>query len=84
MRWQTTQKETTSDSKNIEEEIIQDVSVPSHYPQKALTLPDSAQKIDQIITIIKTHWGDQEIVIHDKTFLLNEEGIKKIQDLLIK
>jgi hypothetical protein len=47
-------------------------------------LPDNAQKINEIITTIQTHRGDQEITINDKTFLLNEEGIKKVQDLLTK
>jgi hypothetical protein len=47
-------------------------------------LPDSTQKINEIITILQTHKGDQEIIISNKTFLLNEEGIEKIHALLGK
>ena len=54
------------------------------YSPKTYSLPDNTQKINEIITTIQTHRGDQEITINDKTFLLNDEGIKKVQDLLAK
>lgn len=78
--------------KTIEEEKPQEVKVnqetletspTSPIQQTKFTLPDNAQKINDIITIIQTHKGDKEITISDKTFFLNEEGIQKIQDLLI-
>ena len=56
----------------------------SPHQQTALTLPDSALKINELITLVQTYKGDQEITIGSKTFLLNEEGIQKIHALLIK
>jgi len=47
-------------------------------------LPDSAQKINELITLVQTHKGDQEINISNKTFFLNEEGMQKVHDLLAK
>ena len=60
-----------------------ETSPTSPTQQTKFTLPDNTQKINEIITIIQTHKGDKEITISNKTFFLNEEGIQKIQDLLI-
>lgn len=67
------------DTNNIEEE-----STTSPHQQTAFTLPDSAKKINELITLVQTHAGDQEITISNKTFLLNEEGVQKIRALLAK
>ena len=51
----------------------EEVSLTSPHQQTTFTLPDSAQKINEIITTIQTHKGDQEITISGRTFLLNKE-----------
>jgi len=56
----------------------------SPHPQTTFALPDSAQKINELITLVQTHKGDQEINISNKTFFLNEEGMQKVHDLLAK
>ncbi|MFA7298319.1 MAG: hypothetical protein WC010_01615 [Candidatus Absconditabacterales bacterium] len=82
LRGQTLIGDTSETTENKEEEpIIEMVGPPLPH---TLTLPDNTQKINEIITIIQTHKGDQEINISNKTFLLNEEGIEKIHVLLIK
>jgi hypothetical protein len=63
---------------------MEEISPTSPYQQTTFTLPDSTQKINEIITIVQTHKGDQEITIGNKTFLLNEEGIQRIYTLLAK
>ena len=76
--------EQIGDTEIIKEEVFADEnSSTSPYQQTTFTLPDNTQKINKMITIIETHTGDQEIRINNKTFLLNEEGIQKIHDLLI-
>jgi hypothetical protein len=67
-----------------EEKKVENIFSTSPHQQTTFTLPDSAQKINELITIIQTHKGDKEIIISNKTFFLNEEGIQKIQDLLVK
>lgn len=67
-----------------EKNDIEEISPTSPYQQNIFNLPDSAKKIDEIITIIQTHIGDQEITISNKKFLLNEEWIEKIRTLLEK
>lgn len=71
--------ETKSEEKIVEEEA----PIPPQQ-QNTFTLPDSAQKINELVTIIQTHKGDQEITISDKKFSLNSEWIQKIQALLAK
>lgn len=61
-----------------EKEVVEPIQ------QNEFSLPDSAKKINELITIIQTHKGDQEIVINGKAFLLNDEGIRKVRTLLIK
>lgn len=70
--------ETKKEDTPIEEEYI------APLPQTTFTLPDSAKKIDEIINIVTTYIGDQEITISNKNFLLNQEWIEKIRDLLAK
>lgn len=60
--------ETKSEEKIVEEEA----PIPPQQ-QNTFTLPDSAQKINELVTIIQTHKGDQEITISDKKFSLNSE-----------
>gem|GEM_PF-1953174 len=67
-----------------EEKKIEETSPTSPHQQTTFTLPDNAQKINELIAIIQTHKGDKEIGISNKIFFLNEEGIQKIQDLLVK
>ncbi len=67
-----------------EQKTIDPIAPTQSDPQTAWTLPDNAKKINEIITIIQTHKGDHEIKISDKAFLLNEEGIAKIRDLLAR
>ncbi len=74
-------EETVSGEKQQEEKIIEEI-LPTQ--QTNFTLPDSAQKIDELVNIIKTHAGDQEIAIANKKILINEEGVQKIRDLLVK
>ncbi len=71
--------ETKSEEKKIEE-------VPNLISQEqtVFLLPDSTKKINELITIIQTHKGDQEITIHNKKFFLNDDGIQKIQDLFAR
>jgi len=70
---------------NIQEKIItEEISPTSPHQQTTFILPDSAQKINELITLIQTHTGDKEITISNKKFLLNEEGIQKVHDLLSK
>jgi len=52
---------------------IEESSSTSPHQQSTLTLPDNAQKINELITIVQTHKGDQEITISNKTFFLNKE-----------
>ncbi|MEI7558642.1 MAG: hypothetical protein WCJ45_07825 [bacterium] len=73
------EKEKSKEERNTEDTIIEPTQ-----PQNVFALPDSAQKINELITIIQTHSGDQEITISGKVFLLNQEGIQKIHDLFIK
>lgn len=47
-------------------------------------VPDDTQKINELITIVQTHTGDQEVTIGNNIFMLNKEGIEKIQTLLVK
>ena len=71
------------DTEIIKEEIVADEQSPtSPHQQTNFSLPDNTQKIDEMIMIIQTHTGDQEITINNKVFLLNEEWIQKIHDLL--
>jgi hypothetical protein len=81
LRLKTIVEEKPQEIKTNEETI--EKSPTSPIPQTKFTLPDNAQKINDIITIIETHKGDQEIIIGNKKILLNKEGIQKIQDLLI-
>lgn len=84
LRSQSTVWETVITEKPKEEIFSKEIEDTPTYSPKPYSLPDNAQKINEIITTIQTHRGDQEITINDKTFLLNEEGIKKIKDLLTK
>ncbi|HMS91478.1 MAG TPA: hypothetical protein PKC87_04620 [Candidatus Absconditabacterales bacterium] len=85
LRGQPSTRENTTDIEAQKEEVMaEEVSPTSPYQQTTFTLPDSTQKINEIIIIIQTHKGDQEIRIGNKDFLLNEEGIQKIHDLLSK
>ena len=63
---------------------IEEISPTSPHQQKTFILPDNTQKINELILLVQTHKGDQEISINNKTFLLNEEGIQKVQALLAK
>jgi hypothetical protein len=67
-----------------EEHKIEETSSTSPHQKTTFILPDNTQKIDEIITLVQTHQGDQEINISNKTFFLNEEGIEKIHALLTK
>lgn len=85
LRWQSAVREETKDNESQEENISREEASPtSPYEQTIFTLPDSTQKINEIITIVQTHKGKKEITISNKTFLLNEEGIQKIHALLAK
>jgi hypothetical protein len=68
-----------SDDIFIKEEIQ-----PAPENQNTFSLPDNVQKIDQLVSIIQTHKGDQQITVGEKTFSLNEEGIQQIRILLTK
>ena len=67
-----------------DESIAEEISETSPHKKNVFILPDSTQKINELITILQTHKGDQEITISNKTFSLNEEGIQKVHDLLTK
>lgn len=71
--------ETKSEEKKIEE-VLDLIS----QEQTVFLLPDNAKKINELVTIIQTHKGDQEITIHNKKFFLNNDGIQKIQDLFAR
>ena len=45
-------------------------------------LPDNAGKLNELVHIVTTHTGNQEITVGSKTFFLNDEWIQKIKDLL--
>lgn len=66
------------------EEKVEELSPTSPHQQTIFMLPDSAQKINELVTLVQTHKGDQEITISNKTFYLNDEGIGKVRDLLAK
>ena len=86
LRWQgtpTDDKITIIENKK-EATAIEPISPIAFHQKTIYTLPDSAQKINEIITIVQTHIGDQEIIINDRIFSLNEEGIDKIRTLLNK
>ncbi len=80
----TTGEDTSGGENNQTETPIEETSPTSPYPQTTFTLPDNTHKIDEIITIIQTHPGDQEITIGNQKIVLNEEGVQKIQALLVK
>ena len=85
LRRPSTIAEDTSAGENNQTEVaIEETSTTSPYPQTTFTLPDNTHKIDEIITIIQTHPGDQEITIGNQKIVLNEEGVQKIQALLAK
>ena len=85
LRWQVSIGEQTEEIETKKEEIsIEEISPTSPHQETTFTLPDSAQKIDEIINIIETHNGDQEIIISNKSIFVNQEGIEKIQALLRK
>ena len=86
LRWQgtpTDDKITIIENKK-EATAIEPISPIAFHQKTIYTLPDRAQKINEIITIVQTHIGDQEIIINDRIFSLNEEGIDKIRTLLNK
>ncbi len=61
--------------------VAEENDIPVYTPQTDFNLPENAQKIQQLITIIQTHPGDQEITISGRKLLLNEQGITKVRDL---
>ena len=79
-----TDDKTTVLENKKKETPIEQLPPTSPHQNTIFALPDSAQKINEIITIVQTHIGDQEITINDRTFSLNEEGINKIRTLLNK
>jgi len=74
-------EETVEREKKSEEKEEEEREVPQ---ETNFVLPDSAQKIDELVTIIKIYTGDQEISINNKKFLVNDEGLQRIRDLLTK
>ena len=82
MRLQSSAEEQGSPESNKEAASDEQISQESLHQQTTLTLPDSALKINELITLVQTYKGDQEITIGNRTFLLNEEGIQKIHALL--
>ncbi len=85
LRLQSVSEDIPSDAK-IEKEKISIENTSSTLPdqQTIFTLPDDIQKINELIHIVQTHTGDQEININNKLFLLDKEGIDKIHILLAK
>lgn len=69
---------------NKEENVIEEYSPKIPENTTGYIVPDSAQKINELITLIQTHKGDNEITISNKTFYLNDEWIEKIHALLAK
>jgi len=49
--------------------------------KKPFWLPDNINHLDDLITLIQTHPGNEPIIIQDKEFLLSEEGIQKVHNL---
>lgn len=84
LRLQSAADEQGSPESKQEELRMEDDSNTSPHQQTVFTLPDSAQKINELIMLVQTNKGDQEITIGNKTFLLNDEGIQKIRALLVK
>ena len=85
LRWQASVNDIIVDIEKPKETISEEeISITSPHQQTTFTLPDNTQKINEIITTIQTHKGDQEITISGRTFLLNEEWIAKIHTLLAK
>jgi len=80
-----TEEQTEGSNESIGENIsVEEASITSPYQQTTFILPDSAQKINELITIVQAYTGDQEVTISNKTFSLSEEGIEKIRTLLAK
>lgn len=70
-------------SKEIDEEkysLPQEESVPVSVTD--FTLPDDIVKIEELVTIIQTHPGNEKITINNKEMLVNEQGKEKIHHLL--
>jgi len=84
LRLQSAVEEQVLGESKSEEHKAEEISTTSPHQQTTFILPDSAQKINELITLVQTHKGDQEITISNKTFFLNEEGIEKIHTLLAK
>ena len=83
LRLKSVVEEKTTDAETKQEESHRE-EIPSINQSTTFVLPDNAQKINELITIVQTHKGDQEITISNKTFSLNEIGIQKVHDLLVK
>ncbi len=82
-------KSVTENPSPTEWEVSDDIFIkeeiqPEPENQNTFSLPDNVQKIDQLVSIIQTHKGDQQITVGEKTFSLNEEGIQQIRILLTK
>lgn len=84
LRLQASAEEQGSMESKQEELRTEEASTTSPHQQTAFVLPDSAQKINELIMLVQTNKGDQEITIGNKTFLLTGEGIQKIHALLAK
>jgi len=85
LRWQSVPIDDKTTVLENKRETAREEILPTSPHQKTIySLPDSAQKINEIITIVQTHIGDQEITINDRIFSLNEDGINKIRILLDK
>lgn len=74
-------QENKEDEKNQENDNTKETEIILDEPQTTFSLPDNAKKIDEIIVIIQTHPGDQEIHIGNKKIMLNQQWIEKIRDL---
>lgn len=80
LRIKTDNEKQPEETKISETPIMQKKTI--HQQGTIFQLPDNAQKINELVTIIQTHKGDQEITIGNKTCFVNEVGIQKINDLL--
>ena len=71
------------DEKKEEIAIQEEIPVPVHE-QNVFTLPDNTKIINEIITLIQTHAGDQEVTISNRKFFLNQEWMQLLKSLLSK
>lgn len=70
-------KDITPQTKENDEDIFDELTNTTTY-----TLPDNTKKIDELLTIIKTNKGEEEVIIGKIKCFVNETGKEKIHTLL--